>query len=312
MATSDLTSRQGIFKSSIELPNFTTYTLGRGVMDVTQLRQFNMYEKGYPFLVVLKIPEMFRKMGAKNPEYEFMYKQFVHVLEYDFRSLDGINNMSADTSEITNGNTKLDIITKVNWESASKFTMKYQERKGSLFARTLELYLRGIKDPTTQIKRWNGILPTDSTKTAFDSGYEAEVFEFMYFVTDNTARFIEKAFLLASCQFTEVQLDQYNQEKGQIEWQDVNLSFNGYAITNDLVTQKAQEFLDWLNNEGGLIVEQMKFAYKSLQDLNPTDQAGNSTNFIASRDFIDNIQMTAIADDTTTSAASSTTTNPPT
>ena len=294
----------GMFAHAIDLPDFTSYSLGRGVMDVTQLKQFNMYEKGYPFLIVLKIPKMFEKMGDMSTDYENLYKNFVHVLEYDFRSLDGINNMSADTSEITNGNTKLDIITKVNWEAASKFTMKYQERKGSLFARTLELYLRGIKDPMTQIKRWNGAVDMNmNTATGTDAGYENEVFEFLYFVTDNTARFIEKAFLLAACQFTEVQLDQYNQEKGQIEWQDVNLSFNGYALTNDLVTQKAQEFLTWLNQEGRLIVEQMKFAYNSLQNL---DTTGGIDGITGRGDFaVSTITHTQIDDGTSNSSSGS-------
>ena len=178
--------------------------------------------------------------------------------------------MTADTSEISNGSSKLDIITNVNWESASKFSMKYQERKGSLFARMHELYLRGIKDPKTKVKRYNGLLRTDGT-SVLDASYQNEVFEFLYFVTDNTARYIEKAFLLASCQLTECTYDQYNQEWGQIEWQDVNLQFNGYAITNPLVTQRAQTFMDWMNENNRVIFEETKFAYQSLTDM-PTPE----------------------------------------
>lgn len=283
-----------MFAHAVELPDFTQYCLGRGVMDVTQLAQFNMYEKGYPFLIVVKVPAMFEKYGDQqngNSEYVELCKNFVHVLEYDFQQLDGLSNITADTSEITNGNTKVDVITKVNWEAASKFTMKYQERKGSLFARALELYLRGIKDPMTQVKRWNDMLSPDS-KNSLDNGYQDEVFEFLYFVTDNTQRFIEKAFLLTACQFTEVQLDQYNQTKGQIEWQDVNLTFNGYAITNDLVTQKAQEFLTWLNTENRLITQQMRFAYQSLKDLNDNYPDNDTSKNLGTRDFIGNANHT--------------------
>ena len=261
-----------MFQGMVDVPDFTKYTLGRGVIDFTNLKQFNMYEKGYPFLIVVKIPEMIKKLAeVGNDQYKLLCQNFIHVLEYDFRNLDGINNMSAETQEITNGNQKLDVITKVNWEANSKYSMKFQERKGSLFARFMELYLRGIKDPTTQAKRYNGLLQPRKAQSVIEDGYENEIFEFLYFVTDNTVRYIEKAFFLTGCQFTECQLDQYNQEKGQIEWQDVNLSFNGYAITNPLVTQKAQAMLDWLNSENRLIVEQMKFAYKSLSDMPAPD-----------------------------------------
>ena len=260
-----------IFANQVSLPDFTKYTLGRGVTDYTQLAQFDMYEKGYPFMIVLKIPKFIEKLATANTEYAKLINDYVHVLEYDFRGLEGLENMTADTTEITNGNTKLDIITKVNWESASKFSMKYQERKGSLFARMHELYLRGIKDPKTQVKRYNGLLNTDGS-SILDAGYENEVFEFLYFVTDNTARSIEKAFLLTSCQLTECSFDQYNQEKGQIEWQDVNLQFNGYSITNPLVTQKAQTFLSWMNEENRVIFEETKFAYDSLTDMPSVDE----------------------------------------
>src|SRR5574344_378654 len=140
MATTTGTATvDNMFQGMVDVPDFTKYTRGRGVIDFTKLKQFNMYERGYPFLIVVKIPEMIKKLAeVGNDQYKLLCQNFVHVLEYDFRNLDGINNMSAETQEITNGNQKLDVITKVNWEANSKYSMKFQERKGSLFARFME------------------------------------------------------------------------------------------------------------------------------------------------------------------------------
>ena len=85
MATID-----NIFAGQVDIPDFTKYTLGRGVVDYTALAQFDMYEKGYPFLVVLKIPQMIAKLGSLNTKYEDLIRNYLHVLEYGFRSLDGL------------------------------------------------------------------------------------------------------------------------------------------------------------------------------------------------------------------------------
>ena len=46
-----------------------------------------------------------------------------------------------------------------------------------------------------------------------------------------------------------ITLDEALDEVHKIEWQDLNLQFNGYPITNPLVTQKAQTLLKWMNEE---------------------------------------------------------------
>lgn len=254
-----------IFANQISSRDFTKFTLGRGVTDFSQLKQFNMYEKGYPFLVVLKIPEMLNQLANQNTNYATLVNNFRHLLEYDFMGMDGLEDMQTETQEINNGVTKLDVITKVNWQGGSQFSMKFQERQGSVFTRINELYLRGIKDPRTQVKRYNGLLKTGDEKSVLEAGYENEVFQFMYFVTDNTARYIEKAFLIVSAQITGAEMSMYNQTKGQIEWQDLNLQFNGYPITGPAITAKSQKFLDWINEN--TVFEEMKYGYDALTNM---------------------------------------------
>ena len=46
--------------------DITAYTLMRGTTDWTQLQQFDMYEKGYPLLVLVSIPDFLTKMAAED------------------------------------------------------------------------------------------------------------------------------------------------------------------------------------------------------------------------------------------------------
>ena len=268
MATNSV---DNIFAGQITPRDFTKYTLGRGVTDFSLLKQFNMYEKGYPYLIVLKIPEMLDKLKNLNTDYGNLIANYIHLLEYDFKGLEGIEDMSADQTEINNGITKLDVITKVNWgQGSTDFSMKYQERQGSVFTRVNELYLRGIKDPRTQAKRYNGLLKTaGEEQSILEAGYENEVFQFLYFVTDNTVREIEKAVLLASCQMKNAEMSIYNQDKGQIEWTDLNLQFSGYPITGPAITAKAQTFLDWIN--ANTVFEESRYAYDAITEAPSVD-----------------------------------------
>lgn len=276
MATNSV---DNIFAGQITPRDFTKYTLGRGVTDFSLLKQFNMYEKGYPYLIVLKIPEMLDKLKNLNTDYGNLIANYIHLLEYDFKGLEGIEDMSADQTEINNGITKLDVITKVNWgQGSTDFSMKYQERQGSVFTRVNELYLRGIKDPRTQVKTYNGLLrPSTAGGTAImdEAGYEHETFQFLYFVTDNTVRKIEKAYLIVSAQATEASTEMYNSEKGQIEFYETNVQYSGFPITGPAITQKATNFLDWINTN--TVFEDAKFGYQAISKMaSPGGTGGTS------------------------------------
>ena len=52
--------------------------------------------------------------------------------------------------------------------------------------------------------------------------------------------------------------------KGDINWHELNYSFNGYPITGPAVTAKAQDFLDWINDR--TVFEESRFGYQALLD----------------------------------------------
>ena len=48
----------GAFKGLITPRSILQYNLTKGVTDFSQLKQFDYFKKGYPFLVVLSMPEI--------------------------------------------------------------------------------------------------------------------------------------------------------------------------------------------------------------------------------------------------------------
>lgn len=253
-----------IFDGTKEIRDLTQYALFRGVTDWANLHQFNQFESGYGMLIVLTIPAFLKALAAKSDKYQKLIDTYVHVLEYEFRGLDGIDNMTSDTAELTNGVKSINVINKVNSQSGSTFTMRYFEKSGSIMTKVHELFLRGIKDPTTQVKHYHGLIEDGTIK---EPGFDQEVFSFLYIVTDNTLMNVEKAFYIVAAQPTNADLNIYNIERGDIGFKELSVEFSGFPITNTIINQKAQSLLDWVRK--GTIWDESEMTYSGVTNMKP-------------------------------------------
>ena len=236
-----------IYEGLKEPMSVTSYTLMRGVTDFGNLKQYDLYESGYPFLIVVDYPRFLEKLKHKNDTYRALIENYIHILEYEFRGLDGLDNITADTSELTNGINTLNLITKVNEQSNGSFTMRYTEKSGSVITRVHKLYLTGIKDSRTQLKTYHGLIDTGAIT---NPGFHNEVFTFLYFVTDNTGSKIETAYLIIAAQPTTAEISIYNSEKGTVEFKELSVEFNGFPYTSAKVNKAAKDILEWINGFG--------------------------------------------------------------
>ena len=252
-----------MFSSLMSTRDLSKFTLMRGVTDYANLEAYNLYESSYSFLILVQVPEFMKKLCDQNSEYKKMFDTYCHILEYDFRGLSGIDNITAETGELTNGISNVEIINKVTMQAASSFTMRYFERHGSVITRTHELFLRGIKDPRTQVKHYNGLIP----KGLMEPGYENEVFSFMYLVCDNTLMNLEKCIYIVAAQPTGAQWDIYNSEKGSIEFKELDVEFKGYPIVGRKINEKGKEFLDWIRQN--TTWDEMEFNYTGVDNMTP-------------------------------------------
>ena len=280
-----------IFANTLAPNPVTSYTLFRGVTDYTNLAQFDLYETGYSFLILLQMPYFMDRLAAANDEYASLMANYRHIIEYEFRGAQGIEDITGETSPLQNGITDINIITKVTEQGGSSFSMNYFERSGSVITKTHELFLRGIKDPKTQVKRYNGLLQspltnrnaaistmdtgyqTNNIASMNDKGYQYEIFNFMLIVTDNTALNIEKAYILASCQPALANTSIYNVTRGEIQFSEMAVQFNGIPLPGRAVNKKAQDFLDYINLY--TCFDEMDFGYKILDTIHPELQGGS-------------------------------------
>ena len=250
----------------------TAYTLFRGTTDFTQLQQFDLFETGYPYLVVVSVPDFLQKMAEKDTEVKQLLDSYVHILEYEFRGLEsGLENITSDTGEINNGLQSMNVITKTNM-SSSNFSMRYFEKSGSTLTKMHELYLRSVKDPATGFKTYNGLIGTGAGDIQpQDAGFHKECFSFLYMHTDNTGMLIERAAYIVGAMPTTAELSIYNAQKGEVQFSEITTEFTGFAIQGSAVNNRAKKILDWMNSSSNANMvhrNSWDYDYDGLSDSN--------------------------------------------
>ena len=233
-----------------QVRSITQYDLFRGVTDFGNLGQFDYYESGYSFLFVIQGPRFlndyaWKMQQAGDDSFSKIYHSYMHMLEFEFKGLSGLENMTSDTMEINNGIDTMQLINKVKMQGGSSVTMQYKERSGGLINKFHSKFLSGIKDPRTGVKHYHGLIADGTHPTP---GFELETFTFLYVVTDNTTRNVEKAYLLLGAQPTTADYTMYESEKGNIENKDISIEFNCFPITGETIDAKAQQMINAIHN----------------------------------------------------------------
>ena len=236
----------------------------RGAVDFTNANAFNLYEKGHSAIKILGVPNFMTAWANKEGESGIsLVQNFAQIIEQEFKGLSGLDDMTSDTMDITDGISTLNVLGKVNYATNQEITLRYTEKAGGTLSRYSETYLRGIRDPRTLVKHYNGCLNlagsttsdlnnaynvdthtiTNTSLTTCQPGFENEIFTFLYMVFDNTWLQVERAYLLCNTQLTKAPLGQLHEsEKGSIELQEIDLTFNTFVVTNANVNAAAAKY----------------------------------------------------------------------
>ena len=259
-----------IFRNTKNFKDVTKYKLMRGVPDFGSLVQFNPYETGYACFIICQMPKFIEKLASENPYYSSLMYNWMHIIEYEFKSFEGLDDLSAETIQLGDELNSLNVISKVNMQSSAEFSLTYDEKSGSPLTKFARLYLTGLKDPRTQVKSYHGLIHSNK----MDPGFENEVFTFMFITTDNTMREVESAYLLLACQLNSAETSMYNYTKGTIEKKDITVKFSGYPVQSAYVDMVARDFMKCLlSTDSGarqIIINSNNYQYTGLDKATKT------------------------------------------
>lgn len=250
----------------------TGYTLFRGTTDWTQLQQFDLFEKGYPYLVVVSIPDFLSKMAAADNEVATLVNSYKHIIEYEFLGFDsGIDDITTESMTIDNLMQQMEVIGKVTAPGMTDFSMSFNERAGGTLSKMHELYLRSVRDPASGFKTYNGLIGTGENAIIKpeDISFQKETFSFLYMHTDPTGLELEQAIYIVAGWPTSANLSQYIAKRGAIEFSEVDCTFKGFPIRGKQVNKRAKAILDWMNSESNALMvhrNSWDFEYAALSN----------------------------------------------
>lgn len=283
------TTVNSIFTNTKDFKDVTTYRLMRGVPDFGSLVQFNPYESGYAAFIICQMPKFMELLAKYDQTYNKLVSNWAHIIEYEFKSFDGLEDMTADTIQLGDDLNNINVITKVNMQSASEFSLTYDEKSGSPLTKFAKLYLSGIKDPRTQVKTYHGLIHSNK----MEPGFENEVFTFLFITTDNTMREVENAVLLIGCQLNSAELSMYNYTKGDINKKEVTVKFSGYPVQSTYINKAARNMMDYLlSADAGarqIIVNSDEYKYTGTEQI-----AKTLTNYGADSSYTQDLQNEAV------------------
>jgi hypothetical protein len=185
------------------------------------------------------MPKYMTALEQMDPDMTAINASFKHMLEFEFRGLDGLPDITADTFTITDGINELNMINRVTMDTSITVSASYFEKSGQLITKYSEYYLTGIKDPKTQAKTYHGAIRNN----LIAPGLENEVFTLLYYVTDNTMLRLERAVLLANAQLTKAETSIYNGSRDNISNHETSIEFNCFPIVGTMVDKAANALL---------------------------------------------------------------------
>ncbi len=114
-----------LFRNTKGFRDVTKYNLMRGVPDFGSLVQFNPYETGYAAFIICGMPKFMEMLAAVDTDYRQLVENWKHIIEYEFKSIDGFQDLNADTYTLGDDLNNINVISKVNMQSASDFSLTY-------------------------------------------------------------------------------------------------------------------------------------------------------------------------------------------
>ena len=138
------TLQSGIKKYSKN--DITNYSLFLGGLNATQqaLAQYDPLKTGYARIFFIKMPVFMEKLLPMET------KNFRHLLEYGFTSIQGIGNTELNMDQITGGyaGRSFDVATTAT-DGTQNVTISLYEFAGSPVREYLDMWISGISDPYT-------------------------------------------------------------------------------------------------------------------------------------------------------------------
>lgn len=232
--------------------DFSEYSIFLGGLDVTSknIDQLDPLRGNFSRIFIIRLPRFMEVMDSAEA------KRFKHYVEMGYVGLDGVQNTTMDTEEVTGGYAGNRFrVPNVVKDETDTVTLKLYELTGSPVRRFIDTWMTGISDPLTGLAHYHGYISETCEFKASN-----HTMEMIYVCTDATGRedCIEYACMFANMMPTEIKKDHFNFEPGTHPVVQIDVPFTANRYESPQINEIAKALLakykilrDYLNFQSG-------------------------------------------------------------
>ena len=111
-----------------------------------------------------------------KPALKTAITEFPRILESEFKGIDGLDDMTSDTLEISDNISTLTVLGSVNYATNQEITLRFTEKAGRTITTYCSAYLRAIRDPRTRAKTYRGCANIFAKDATVSSGEQRIIY----------------------------------------------------------------------------------------------------------------------------------------
>src|SRR5574344_1031352 len=235
------TTQSGIRSFEGSLNNVDLFR-GMLKLDAANIGNYDFMVGGYGFFYWLSGPTFMTQTGNTST-LGALWNKFKAITEKGSTSFDGINDLSANTEDITGGiaGNSFKQVTNIK-DDFDSFTIKCYEYQGSPLRETLQTWLNGIRDYKIGLANYAGQINTYKTGEGASNKLEYSAknhtAEAAYIVTDPSGFGVEYTCLLTNIIPTKVPKSHLNMSHGDHPLVQMDLEFSATMYESAYINEQ--------------------------------------------------------------------------
>lgn len=221
--------------------DMTKYSLFLGGLNATKraIAQYDPLRLSGPRIFFVKMPKFLELLMEDKT------KNFKHLLEYGFVSINGLNNPTLETEQVTGGfNGRSFDVPTLTRDDTNEITFRLYEFSGSPVREYLNMWITGISDYLTGLGHYHNAKTPDGKLLKYSQ--VNHIAEAIYVRPDPTGRSdsIEYACMFSNMIPTTVDIDHFNYESGSSPIVQIDVPFRCIKYESPDINMIAKKLME--------------------------------------------------------------------
>lgn len=227
----------------------TEYALFAGGLNVTRnaLNQYDPLRGGFVRVFMTRVPAFLDALCKTDPIFSSKLKKFKHIIEYAHTSVDGMDDITLTTNNMTGGYAGRSVeLPNIATDSASDLSIKVYELGGSPVREMLQMWISGMSDINSGLATYHQTLDPNH-ENYLERKQSNQTAEIVVVNTDSSGLDVENVALFANVFPKSIPFSHFNYESGTHSLAEININFAATRYMSPLINDLGKTLLTKYN-----------------------------------------------------------------